>query len=1103
MSEAAFKIYEEALKEQHNRNEARRIRTRVAEARGSPHSAGLRWPFELLQNALDTGPRSGRSCVSISLRQTLSTVIFEHDGAPFTSEELAALLSGGSSKEFESEVTTGRFGTGFLVTHVLAERAELSGLLEVPAGYEQFNLVLDRSGDEDTILENIHSCNDAIRSARPVPDSDGLPSAIFEYPITDDNSLILGINALKSALPYLYITRRKLGPFRIEGHEGKAEVWTPGEIKIEQIEGGYIEYRSLFVKRNGTDAPELRVLRFTTNENAAASALVLVEQMEGNLKVLLPGAGEPRIYREYPLRGSGFLPISFVFDGKFEPDQERSKLLMKDVDKEMLEDAFAAAVAGTKHAIDQRWRDAHWLARANKSLAAFDPTNPEERDWWNDQQAAFAARVAKLPVIECKSRFLPAITSEDWYAYFVIPRLLDDSGEDETSVERLWPLVDAATDLEPPHQELAADWTEIAAGWHDLGLELGRATVRRLAEYVRGDAVTLDELKVSGDRLEWLAKFLDIVGECWSKRSGVDASMLAGILPDQNKRLRSTSELSIDDGVSEELKDICAEMGYDFRSEVLLASLTTGEEAAGLAFLPQMISQAIPSRISEHEVIERAMKKLDDKLPEDEECDQSTVNAQRASIRLLSYLWRSKGKDVASIAKKIALITSNGRAVRWSHDRMMMVPVRCWHETAQPFARAYPPDRILADMYAESDDQGSIGVISPLVQWGIAIGDPLTIDTPVELKERRLAAIGIGDTDGVVISHEEFSQIALLQPELLNRCQEGIDEAQALLGLVLCHIAPHDPKWKEERSVKGRKARQDVHVTVRGALWLADLKFRSWVPVPGEDGKPVKMAANASTLKNILNPGWLDKNDSAIQLLSQWFEFDELELRLLGLAPDKDKRQELRDGLAKLVEFGGADPELYKSLAEEIETRRRRSRDVERCRRLGIAVQEAIKIALEKHKLKVRLVDRGFDYEVTSDNVIEDGVTEIEVGPYLLEVKATTRGEARLTPLQANTASQDPSKYVLCVVDLRQVSDEELDADWDATRVESLAKVVTDIGGKVTATCKLISAAKIASVGIRNESSLRYEVPSQFWEAGISISEWVFSTWQHLGKAGL
>jgi hypothetical protein len=103
-----------------------------------------------------------------------------------------------------------------------------------------------------------------------------------------------------------------------------------------------------------------------------------------------------------------------------------------------------------------------------------------------------------------------------------------------------------------------------------------------------------------------------------------------------------------------------------------------------------------------------------------------------------------------------------------------------------------------------------------------------------------------------------------------------------------------------------------------------------------------------------------------------------------------------------------------------------------------------------------------------------------------------------LTPLQANTAAQDPSKYVLCVVDLRHVSDEDLDGDWDAAKVEPLAKVVSDIGGKVTNTCKLISAAKNASVAIRNESSLRYEVPINLWEEGTSIAEWVSNTWKHL-----
>jgi hypothetical protein len=69
MSAQAFDLYEKALKEQHSRNEARRIRTRVNEARRSPHTAGIRWPFELLQNALDSGPRPGLATVTIALRQ--------------------------------------------------------------------------------------------------------------------------------------------------------------------------------------------------------------------------------------------------------------------------------------------------------------------------------------------------------------------------------------------------------------------------------------------------------------------------------------------------------------------------------------------------------------------------------------------------------------------------------------------------------------------------------------------------------------------------------------------------------------------------------------------------------------------------------------------------------------------------------------------------------------------------------------------------------------------------------------------------------------------------------------------------------------------------
>jgi hypothetical protein len=1002
---------------------------------------------------------------------------------------LAALLTGGSSKEFESEVTTGRFGTGFLVTHVLAQRATLRGLLTVSRGWELFELALDRSGDEDAILANSRSCNEALRHATPVKDFAGIPSARFEYPIADDRAVQMGLETLKQALPYLYGTRRSLSKVEFTSLDGSKEIWSPAEVVEEAVEGGYVQHRTIDVVRGGDEYLPIRVYRFMTAENSAAAALVLVGQSGDGWEVLLPEDDAPKIYREYPLRGSGFVPTNFVFDGKFDPDQERVRLLMSDEDKELLEDAFAAGVVAAKYAFAEKWGDAHLLARASTPKATFDPTNVEEKKWWTKQLASFAERLAALPIVECTSESLPAIRLDGWFAHFVVPRLLPESTTDETTVDRLWPLVAACTQLMPPKKELAVQWTEIAEGWHSLGLDVSRITLGSLAEWVREEAKELEELHLEGDKTEWLARFMDVVGECWGKRTGVELSVFAELTPDQNGRLCSPQALHRDVGVSAALKDICKVIGHDVRGKLLLSEIEEMAKKENLQYLPMALKQAFPTSLSEAQVIDEAVNHLDESLPEDEECGDS-VGLQHGAVLLLEYLWKSQGKSGAPTAKKVPLITSNELSVRWSHDRMMMAPVCSWHEAAQPFAVAYPPQRLLANFFAGDTDEGVPDIVPALVEFGMAIADPITSDTPAELRGSRLNAISPADTEGIVVSNQRFSQIALLQPDVLNRCQEGVDEARALLGLVLCHLAPHDPEWQQERLVTGRRQRQDVGLPVYGALWLADLKFRSWVPVPGDDGKPVKMRADAKTLAHLLDPSWLKNNGAAIRLLSEWFEFDELELQILGLEPDPNKRRELRSGIAKLVETGGADPEFYSSLADHIEDQRRNSRDIDRARRLGIAVQEAVKLALENYGLKLKLIDRGFDYEVTDDE-IEDVATTVEVGPYLLEIKATTTGQARLTPTQAGTASEEVLSYVLCVVDLRDVPEEELDGEWTAERIEELAIISFDLGSSVKETCELVETARTNDVAIRNDAALRYEVPVSIWEDGVSITKWV------------
>jgi hypothetical protein len=372
---------------------------------------------------------------------------------------------------------------------------------------------------------------------------------------------------------------------------------------------------------------------------------------------------------------------------------------MTDEDKELLEHAFAAALVGAKHALSRGWRDAHLLVRASTPNTTFDPTNEKEKAWWTKQLTNFAQDLAALPIVDCTAQLLPATSPGGPCAHFVIPRLLPTSTADETTVERLWPLVEACTELMPPRKELALDWTGIASGWHSLGLDISRITVSSLAKKIRGNAGKLDALNLKDSKTEWLAKFLDIVGECWTKRSGVELSVLTDLMPDQNRDLRPPSALHRDVGVTDALKDICRLIGHDVRGKLLLSDVEEMAAGKNLQYLPVALKQAFPKSLSEDQVVEEAVKHLDNGLPEDDKCDQTTESLQRGAVLLLDHLWKSRGKNAAAAAEKVPLLTSNGHAVRWSHNRMMMAPMRSWHKAAQPFAAAYPPDRVLADFF--------------------------------------------------------------------------------------------------------------------------------------------------------------------------------------------------------------------------------------------------------------------------------------------------------------------------------------------------------------------------------------------------------------------
>ena len=1095
MSNEALKQFEQARKDQLDHNEARRMRTFVNQARGDMSGAGSRWPFELTQNAHDPGPRNGKTGVDIDLEFDGSSVRYEHHGKPFTVQDLAALLSGGSSKEFEASETTGRFGTGFLVTHVLALQISFKGVLESKGGPEAFSIMLNRAGDEQEIFENTKHCYQAIGEASKLTALDGHPTARFQYQTDNPEAAQHGVTTFYRTLPYLYGTCEHLGTIRLSDDTGTSWCFVPEPASEREFMGLHLRVRRFTLTEDDSDPRIFSAIRLRRRQDSLSSLIVVTEEEGGRRHLQVLPKGFPRIFCRFPISASDFLPINAVIDGRFDLSQDRDRVLMKDSDREQIDEALCLLPVLTQLALCEAWIEGHKLAHVGMPDQAFgeqlDKQN-ELKGWWRDKLSNITQEISQLRIVQTSKG--PKKASE---ATFVVPRFRLLEPKDELNFDSVWEVTSGLRDLYLPVRDLASDWSSIVSDWTDLGVQLHRVGLTEIANAVSHEATTLEDLKVAKEPLPWLARFLDLVGQISGQHNCT--GILTNLLPNQNGVLRAPTSLSWDMGIKKDLKDIAFSIGYDVRDRLLLEELAKYCRDATWANLKKLLDNQVTQKLDESAVIKKCIENLNKELPDNKPIATERSKYGQASVDLLKYLWESQGKGATQEAQQCPLVASDNSSIRWTVQRKALAPVSVWHESAKPFAKLYENDRILSEDYI-SRAAGTRTLVEALEKWGMAFVDPLCSDEPRELKDGRLKAILVEDEDctNVTVTNVPLSQIAHLPNQLIQRCQNDEDLAKLLLGLTLKHIAISDFSWRDVRELSARRNGTDITIKVFPALWLADLRSKAWVPVRGEkDGQQVvqPVVADAGNLRPLLDPAWLINNDPAVDLLSRFFGFNALELRLLSTVPSKTDRNQVENKLAKIVQALGDDPDKYGQLAADLEAQQEREIRKEKNRKFGLAVQQAVEGHLARRGLHPELIDRGYDYALSlEDPVLDEGTHCFELAAdYLLEVKATTTGEVRLTPAQAQTASRELDRFILCVVDLRDVGSERLEGEWTPTDMESRARIVTHIGSLTGESHGLVVQAKDCEVGIRNDAALRYGVPVTVWEAGLSLAEWIDS----------
>lgn len=1117
MSETALAEYNEARITQTTQNDARRIRTRVEAALQNPNRAGVRWPFELVQNAHDAGPRDGDDRVEINFILQDGMLVASHTGKPFTPQELAALLSGGSSKEFDDEETTGRFGTGFLVTHGLSPFVDVEGVLSTLESREHFHVELIRNGDEDSIVRNIELANQSLAGAEIASESwiAENPTVSFKYRDVDCNVANIGLDRLQQALPYLYATCEKLGRVRIERPE-LTTVFEPASTTECKL-GGFT-LRMTEVAISGSEKTKhLNAVRVGERDGRSA-LLTVIETCDDQKRLKLPDAEFPKLFVKFPIAGTGFLPFNVVMDGQFAPEQERDGILMNESDKDLIFDSLSSLPSLVRHAVESGWIDAHKLAQLAIPTRTFsDESSSGESDWWREVVSNIAKATAAEPIIETSVGRLPAIHQEDVDAVsFLVPSI--NAGEsDSFEYESIHELAIAVDGLHVPNLDVAHDWGEIARGWDAANVPVHRLGFEELADWVKGKSRSMENLPIAQEPFAWLAGFLNLargLADTWVMDEAINR-----LIPDQLSEFRRISDLRIDGGISDEVKNIADAINYDLRSRLLHTGLS--QELAKPEYEPakSLIDKSLGEYYKESEAFDKVLDELDNRLPESKEFDENEdISNLRASGRLAALLCE---EDDMPRLRRCPLLAANDTMVRLTNNLQILAPVSHWPQSARPYADLYTTNRVLSDRYFDDDELKDA--------LGLLIGARLVIPAPLyeairpEINEANLLnAMSAGDQDVVnmTVRNASFGQIAFLSTELVNRCGRDPDLARLLLQFVLDVAAREDQSWRLAKPVNANRTGEQAQLALRGATWPFELKVRSWVPVPlsedpDEEGY-APVPANEANLRGLFEPPLLRENPGAVDLLHEVFGFKQLNLMIdsLDSKVQSDLVELLRD--QELVELAvrnrdllksadgnpdivklilEASPEEIQKVREELEERERQAERREYNRRFGHAAQEALAEAIETHGLDLVLVDRGFDYEVFPgplDGSLEDASFSFEVGSYFLEVKATTSGDVRLTPLQAQTASDSPDRFVLCVIDLRG---QEMQQSWNPCDVEPFAKIVTEIGNDVVEVFEGVDAFSSAGIPVRlrNEQQLRYGISTDLWKRGVSIGEWVQS----------
>ncbi|OOO00684.1 MAG: hypothetical protein ATN35_06055 [Epulopiscium sp. Nele67-Bin004] len=285
-----------------------------------------RWIWELIQNAVDVRCANVPVRICIELDENEGVVYFRHNGKPFTDKAMFSLIHQVSSKDRTKDSgTTGKFGTGFITTHLLSRIVQINSLVETSEGeFVPINVILDRTSTElDTTLENTKTSRmkfiHEYENNQGIHYNEGDMVTTFSYKLDNEKSLEtakIGIEDFKRNVSYVMCYVPQIECIELVGYG------TFYRAQQQHLKGNLSEY-TIPVQLQDDEQTEITHLVVNDEQDNLQIAI----QLEQNKVVSL--IDMDKAFCTFPLLGTDTLQIPYVINCKhFEVNEPRDGILL-------------------------------------------------------------------------------------------------------------------------------------------------------------------------------------------------------------------------------------------------------------------------------------------------------------------------------------------------------------------------------------------------------------------------------------------------------------------------------------------------------------------------------------------------------------------------------------------------------------------------------------------------------------------------------------------------------------------------------------------------------------------------------------------------------